>query len=182
MDLGRIHDVKVRAVFMKASIKALAGIAICIVLATSFILLSGPNLGFPSSTRVPFEEIDKWWVSGYESRDNLTISDDETWETLWTEMESIHSHPADLPKINFTRELIIAVFQGERGSSGYSTNITRIIMTDTSYVVYVDEIHPGESCVLLAVMTYPYHIIKISDLPLDLPVQFVFNIIIHECE
>jgi len=167
---------------MKASIKALAGIVICSVLAASFILLSGPNLGFPSSTRVPFEEIDKDWISGYESRDNLTIRDDETWETLWTEMEFSQSHPADLPKINFTREMIIAVFQGERGSSGYWTNITRIIMTNSSYVVYVDEIHPGESCGGLAVMTYPYHIVKISDLPLNLPVQFVYNIIIHECE
>lgn len=167
---------------MKALTRALVGIAICSALAVSFIYLSGPNLIFPSRTEVPFEEIGWWWISGYESRNNLAIRDNETWETLWTEMESIQSHPADLPEVNFTREMIIAVFQGERGSSGYWTNITRIIMTDTHYVVYVDEIHPGENCVLLAVMTYPYHIVKISDLPLNLPVQFAYNVIIHDCE
>jgi hypothetical protein len=164
---------------MKTSTKALTGVILCTVLVVSFLLL--PSFIPSTGIDVPFEEIDKWWISGYESRDNLTIRDDETWETLWTEMESIHSHPADLPKINFTREMIIAVFQGERGSSGYWTNITRIIMTNAYYVVYVDEIHPGETCILLAVMTYPYHIVKISDLPLNLPVQFVYNIIIHDC-
>ena len=166
---------------MNASAKILAGITICIVLAASFLFLLGSNQPL-FDTEVPFEEIDKGWISGYQSRNNLTISDNETWETLWTDMESIHSHPADLPEINFTRDIIIAVFQGERGSSGYWTNITRIIMNNTNYVVYVDEIHPGDGCVLLAVMTYPYHIVKISDLPLNLPVQFVYNIIIHDCE
>lgn len=166
---------------MNASAKILAGITICIVLAASFLFLLGSNQPL-FDTEVPFEEIDRWWISGYETRNNLTIRDDETWETLWTEMESIHSHPADLPEINFTREMIIAVFQGKRGSSGYWTTITRIIMTNAYYVVYVDEIHPGESCGTLAVITYPYHIVKISDLPLNLPVQFVFNITIHDCE
>jgi hypothetical protein len=142
---------------MKTSTKALTGVILCTVLVVSFLLL--PSFIPSTGIDVPFEEIDKWWISGYESRDNLTIRDDETWETLWTEMESIHSHPADLHK----------------------TNITRIIMTNAYYVVYVDEIHPGETCILLAVMTYPYHIVKISDLPLNLPVQFVYNIIIHDC-
>ncbi len=166
---------------MKASSKALAGIVICIVLATSFLLFSGPLLGIPSITEVPFETVDSGGGYNYETRDNYTITDTSTWESLWLELYSGHSHPPEVPVVNFTSDMLIAVFQGERGSSGYFTNITRVIMTNAYYLVYVDEIHPGESCGTLAVMTYPYHIVKISDHPLNLPVLFVYNITIHEC-
>ncbi len=166
---------------MKASSKALAGIVICIVLATSFLLFSGPLLGIPSITDVPFETVDSGGGYNYETRDNYTITDTATWESLWLDLYSGHSHPPEVPIVNFTSEMLIAVFQGVRGSSGYSTNITRIIVTNAYYIVYIDEIHPGENCGILAVMTYPYHIVKISDHPLNLPVQFVYNITDYDC-
>jgi len=180
---------------MKTSSKTLAGIAICIVLATSFLLFSGPILGIFSITEVPFETVDSGGGYNYETRDNYTITDTATWESLWLELYSGHSHPPEVPielysghshppevpSVNFTSEMLIAVFQGERGSSGYLTHITRIIMTNTYYLVYVDEIHPGENCGTLTVMTYPYHIVKINGHPLNLPVLFVYNITIHDC-
>ncbi len=167
---------------MKASTKALAGTAICIVLATSVLLLSGPNLELLFSTEMPFEEIDPGGGYGYESRANFAIGNATAWENLWLDLYSGHSHIPEVPTINFTSEMLIAVFQGSCSSSGYVTTITRIIVTIAYYVVYVDEMHPGEGCVVAAVITYPYHIVKISDYPLNLPVQFVYNITIYDCE
>ena len=156
-------------------------IVICIVLSTSFLLFSGPTLGFLYSTEVPFEVIDSGGGYNYESRDNFIITNSTFWENLWLFLYSGHSHPPEVPIVNFTSEILIAVFQGERGSSGYSTNITRIVMTIVYYVVYVDEIHPGENCGILTVMTYPYQIVKIGDHPLNLPVQFIYNITDYDC-
>ena len=166
---------------MKASTKALTGIIVCVVLAASFLLFSGPTLGFLAGTEVPFEVVDPGGGYDYEARANFTIRDAVTWESLWLDLYSGHYPIPEVPTVNFTSEMLIAVFQGERGSGGYSTNITRIIMTNAYYLVYVDEIHPGESCGTTTVMTYPYHIVKISDLPLNLPVQFVYNITIYDC-
>jgi hypothetical protein len=167
---------------MKASPKALTGIVICIILAASFFLIYESTPGFPPSIEVPFEVIDPGGGYGYEDRDNFAIRDAVTWERLWLDLYSGHSHIPEVPAVNFTSEMLIAVFQGERSSSGYLTNITRITMTSASYKVYVDEKHPGEGCGVLTVMTYPYHIVKISDLPLNLPIRFVYNIIVYDCE
>ena len=167
---------------MKASPKAIAGLVICIVLSASFLILVDSTLGLLPSTEVSFETIDPGGGYNYEDRDNFAIRDVVTWENLWLDLYSGHIPIPEVPTVNFTSELLIAVFQGERSSSGYLTNITRITRTIAYYKVYVDEIHPGEDCVLLAVMTYPYHIIKISDLPLDLPIRVVYNIIVHDCE
>ena len=167
---------------MKASPKSLAGIVICIVLVASFLLFADLTLGLLPSTEVSFETIDPGGGYNYEERDNFAIRDAVTWENLWLDLYSGHIPIPEVPAVNFTSEILIAVFQGERGSSGYLTNITRITMTIAYYKVYVDEIHPGEDCGLLTVMTYPYHIIKISDLPLNLPIRFVYNITVHDCE
>lgn len=153
---------------MKTSTKQVAGVIICIVLASSFLFLFGSSL----LLGVPFEEIDKGEISGHNSRANFTIRDDGAWETLWTEMQSIYSHPDDLPEVNFTEAIVIAVFRGPRGSNGYSITINRIVVTNTNYIVYVQESGQGG---MLTVMTYPYHVVKISGHPLNLPVQFVFS-------
>lgn len=166
---------------MEASIRAIGGTTICAVLAVSFLVLAGPNLGFLSGTEVSFEVIDPGGGYNYEQRANFTITDAAIWESLWLELYSGHIPIPEVPTVNFTSAMLIAVFQGERGSSGYSTNITRIVMTEAYYVVYVDETHPGEGCVLLTVMTYPYQIVKVSVHPFNLPVRFVYTIIIHEC-
>lgn len=154
---------------MKASAKIIAGVAICIVIIGSFWFLYGSN-----NFGVPFETIDKGEISGYESRDNVTVRDELAWEDLWTEMQSIYSHPDDLPEVNFAKEIVIAVFRGYCGSNGYSITITQIVVTDFSYVVYVQESSQGG---MLTVLTYPYHVVKVSDYPLNLPVQFVFSMV-----
>ncbi|MFW9845151.1 MAG: protease complex subunit PrcB family protein [Candidatus Thorarchaeota archaeon] len=157
---------------MRPSVKIMAGITISVVVAISLLLLIGPDLPLLIGTDVPFEEIDKGEISGFETRENLTIRDREAWVSLWSEMESIESHPDELPEVNFTREFIIAVFRGYCGSGGYWITITRITLVSTHYVVYVEEsLHGG----MTTVITYPYHIVKISDQPMNLPVQFEYT-------
>jgi len=154
---------------VKALAKIIAGVTICIVIIGSFWFLYGSN-----NFEVPFETIDKGEISGYESRDNVTIRDGLAWEDLWTEMQSIYSHPDDLPEVNFAEEIVIGVFRGYCGSGGYWIRITRIALTETNYIVYVEEsLHGGFTCVI----TYLYHVVKISGYPLNLPVQFVFSMV-----
>ena len=152
---------------MKASSKIVAGMVIYVVLAGSFWFLFGSSL-----SEVPFEEIDKGEISGYESRDNVVVRDELAWETLWTEMQSINSQPDTLPWINFTEGIVIAVFRGYCGTDGYSITITRIVVTVSSYIVYVQESGLGGP---LTVVTYPYHVVKVSGHSLNLPVRFVFS-------
>ncbi|MFW9812893.1 MAG: protease complex subunit PrcB family protein [Candidatus Thorarchaeota archaeon] len=166
---------------MKASPRVLSGFVICVVLVASFLLLVEPSLGIFPSAEVSFETVDPGGGYGYEDRDNFAIRDAQTWEDLWLELYSGHFPVPDVPTVDFSSEMLIAVFQGECSSSGYFTYITRITRTITYYSVYVDEIHPGENCGVLTVMTYPYHIVKISD-PLYLQIRFIYNITDWNCE
>ena len=177
-----IQYVIVGVVFMKALTKALTGIVICIFFSASFLIFIEPALGILPSTEVSFTTIDPGYGYNHAERENFAIRDATTWEELWLDLYSGNIPIPEVPFVNFTSEMLIAVFQGERTSGGYSTNITRVTVNTLYYRVYVDEMHPGEDCGTIAVMTYPYCIIKISDIPLNLPIQFVYNITVHHCE
>ena len=164
----------------KIPVKLLTGTTICIVVAASFFIFIEPNLAILPSTEVSFERIGNLGGKLY-ARNNFAIKDAATWETLWLDSYSGHTQIPEVPDVDFKSEFLIVVFQGTCPSSGYVTNITRITMTLTYYTVYVDEIHPGEDCLVLTVLTSPCDIVKISSPMLHLRVRFIYNISVHDC-
>jgi hypothetical protein len=63
------------------------------------------------------------------------------------------------PEIDFDRHSLIAVFQGQQPSSGYSISVSRLIKSGRKLKVKVREVIPQDSCVVLMVITDPVHII-----------------------
>jgi len=75
-----------------------------------------------------------------------------------------------VPKIDFEKEMVIAVFMGERKSGGYEIKITKIIKTEKEIVVEVEEKEPPRESLQSMALTQPYHIAVIKSSPL--PVRF----------
>lgn len=131
----------------------------------------------PLLTSIPFETVEHGGSCGITARIEFVITNEQDWETLWIGFSNDTTPVPEVPPVNFTTDMIIAVFQGERMTGGYSTTIQRIELTNSSYVVYVNEMHPGSGAVIM-VVTHPYHIVKLSGFPQDLPVEFVYNIFV----
>lgn len=165
---------------MENSSRIIGGI---LILCLAIFLFSAPFDGFmPKGEEVFFEDVSYGIWSGVSEKLELKITDLETWEGLWAEMESICDPVSPSPIINFSTNVLFVVFQGERATSGYMTTITRIVLTTTGYVVFIDEIHPGPNCGTLQVLTQPHHIVVAPSSSLNLPVQFVYNITAHDCD
>ena len=115
---GVIWIVKSGAVSMKkVPVKLLTGTTICIVLAASFFIFVEPDLGILPSIEVSFERIGHLGGRLY-TRDNFTIRDSLTWETLWLDSYSGHTQVPEVPEVDFSSELLIVVFQGLCSSTG----------------------------------------------------------------
>lgn len=155
---------------MRATNRDIAAIVLCL----SLIGASVAVIVLPLLDSIPFETVDQERSSSIFVRAEYVITEEEDWESLWADMHNGSSQVPELPLVNFTTDIIIAVFQGERMSWGYETIIRRIVLTNTKYVVYVDEKQPGSGIVLPAI-SHPYHIVKISGYPQGLPVEFVYN-------
>jgi hypothetical protein len=70
--------------------------------------------------------------SGHTEAQNYVIKEEAEWQSLWDKIFSNTSEKPPLPKIDFTRRTIVAVFQGTQPSPSYEISIEEILETDNS--------------------------------------------------
>ena len=105
---------------------------------------------------------------------NAVIRDQASWEALWVENGG---DLADLPSVDFERDVVIGVFLGDR--TGYSVTIDRVRTLDTGVAVVFTEHAPGRFCVVAQVVTQPYALAKIP--ASAAPVAFRGRLRRHHC-
>lgn len=76
----------------------------------------------------------------------------------------------ELPEIDFEKEMVVAIFMGERSSGGYEIEIINIIKTEKQIAIEVEEEEPPPESLRTMVFTQPYHIVVIKRY--SLPVVF----------
>ncbi|MFW9964521.1 MAG: hypothetical protein ACFFCX_13200 [Candidatus Sifarchaeia archaeon] len=154
---------------MRIENRDLAAIVLCLILIGAEIAV----ILWPYFEGIPFETIDKGRTSSIETKAEYVIIEQQDWEMLWIEHHYYSEEVPELPFVNFTTDMIIAVFQGLSGASDEIT-IRRIVFSETHFVVHVDE---KDVVSPLMMITWPYHIVKISGYPQDIPVEFEYRII-----
>ncbi len=124
---------------------------------------------------ISFETIRSGIYSNQPEKKNHVIDNLCEWETFWWDMDKTQS----LPDINFSENIVLAVFQGERSSGGYSISVDTIIETESALEVFVREVSPGQRCSVTMALTQPYTIIVVEQTDKD--VQFTTEQEIREC-
>jgi hypothetical protein len=111
--------------------------------------------------------------SGITIQREVVIKDPESWAQLWAEHQSPRGTPSAPPAIDFENQMIVGIFLGDRGSSGYAVEILSILVQDNESIITYKETKPDMSGGMgfLAVMTQPYHLKAIP--PTNTPVRFM---------
>lgn len=114
----------------------------------------------------PFSVIDQGTHSGMTLSKQLVITHAADWQELWR----IHSNKPQ-PQIDFTTDMVIAVFLGERPTGGYQVAVQSLEKTGKHLLVklHIDALAHG--AITTMALTQPYVIIKTARSPL--PVNFV---------
>jgi hypothetical protein len=144
-------------------------------------MMALPYVLFPKvEPTISFDDVDTGGFSGIGIRINYVIDDLETWETLWNDIHNTSTSVPETPFVNFTSEVVIAVFLGEFVTGGYLVQITRIIPSLTGFTVHVREEHPGPNCIVTMSITRPYHIVK-AMIDSRQSIGFEYEIVIRNC-
>ena len=127
--------------------------------------------------QVPFKVVHQHpWSSGLERPFRWPITDDESWTEFWTLLHGSRSPFPPLPRIDFGKEMVIAVGLGYRGSTGYAVAVTDVQAVQTTsgqrqlHVTY-RETTPGCWCAVGCAITQPYSVVKLGRH--DAAIQFV---------
>jgi PrcB C-terminal len=128
------------------------------------MILLSPAKAQQMNHRIEFETIAKYLSSGHVEKKNYVITNKEDWERLWEKVVA-YSYPRPAaPEVDFSKHDLIAVFQGNQPSSGYSISVTKLVRSGKKLKVYVREVLPGDECRVLLVLTQPFEIIQTDKL------------------
>ena len=107
----------------------------------------------------PFSTIEQGSVSGITSPTALVIKSEEEWRDLWARHAAVRAPTPGPPQIGFLREMVIAVFAGERSTGGFTVEVTAIDVSSGTIRVTYRESGPPPDSILTQALTQPYHLV-----------------------
>jgi len=119
------------------------------------------------TTPVSFETIEQGSYSTLSERQSIVIDNAEEWKELWETMHANRQPLPELPQIDFKKEMVLAVFQGQQATGGYSIEVAKIV-EDSNIVVGVIEKTPPPGAFVTQAITSPYHLVKIAKTKKDI--------------
>lgn len=128
-----------------------------------------------TGNELKFETIEKENYPYHEKAGNMIIKNIKDWTELWNSS----GHSALPPAIDFAKDMVMAVFQGEKSTGGYSIEITKIIENKDNTEVFVKETSPGVNCMVTKSLTSPFHIVKLQKI--DKEVVFKIEKATNDC-
>lgn len=122
-------------------------------------------------TNIEIERQWKGYYCGYTAPSRMVIFTQEQWREIWREMHSFILPVPETPKINFEKQMVLAVFMGKKNSGGYEIKISKITKTEEKILVEVIEKKPSPESFRTMALTSPYHIVVIKKYPLAVNFQ-----------
>ncbi|MDN6311176.1 MAG: protease complex subunit PrcB family protein [Psychroflexus sp.] len=87
------------------------------------------------------------------------ITDADDWTALKDKMNSVNAQGFKMDPVDFSTEIVIALFSDLQGSGGHSIEINDIIQKKDKIIVQVKKTSPSGRAT--SMMTQPYYIVKL---------------------
>lgn len=151
-----------------------SAIALVLVLLAG-IYLYPINVERQNASSINFITVNKGPGSNSLENQSIIARNQQQLDSLWSLMAT-----DDLPpEVDFNNDMLIAVFQGQKPTGGYSTEIVVIEEFPDKIQVGVVEKSPGENCAVTLAATSPFHIVKIPKT--DKPIEFNYSQVVDYC-
>lgn len=143
---------------------------------------SGKSEGQSVTGDLSFETINKGIYSGHNQKNNYVIVGNKDFEDLWNKVYYKTISKPPLPQIDFSKYMVLAVFEGVKNTGGYDIQIFKINQNAGYLDILVKEISPGPSCFTTQAFTSPFHIVKVEKMNSEVNVKFDITEEILDCE
>jgi len=139
-------------------LRYLGYILVSLIASFSIVLVLLPFI----ELNVNFETIDIGYYCAHRERGDYIIQTQQEWDDLW---QKTYGASLEAPDINFSSNIVIAVYMGTRATGGYRIEITNIGENEEHIRVYIRETRPSPFGFVTMAVTQPYHIVKLNRIP-----------------
>jgi hypothetical protein len=141
---------------------------------------ASPLVGAVQVTRFNSEPVAFTANSGLVESRRLVVRDADAWASTWAAVWRNMTPAPSRPDVDFSREMVIVAALGQRTSGGYDIVVDSATATESELVVHVRATSPGASCFVTGALTQPVDIVRLP--ATTLPVKFVEDAVVHECQ
>jgi PrcB C-terminal len=110
---------------------------------------------------IPFQILLQDTYGGYTDSKFMVIEEDESLTEVFNLLNKSRSPKLIISVINFEKEMVIALFLGEKNSGGYAITVEQVLNKNNKVSIFYKETSPKLGDMVTSVMTQPYSIIKI---------------------
>ncbi|BBM87761.1 protease complex subunit PrcB family protein [Candidatus Uabimicrobium amorphum] len=111
--------------------------------------------------KVEFTTISQGANCGHNEKKDYVITNEDEWKKLWAQVHANMEPKPELPKIDFEKETVIAVFKGQQSSGGHSINVAEVMIKGDACTTQVKEVNPDPGGMMSMGFCQPYHIVKV---------------------
>ena len=110
---------------------------------------------------VTYRSVGKGYRSGVRAPMQIVVRSQNEWSALWRQhaVNDPSSRPA--PAVDFDKEVVVALFLGEKPTGGYDVQISRAEQTQDGLTIYYREKSPLPGGMVTQALTQPFHIVRI---------------------
>lgn len=108
-----------------------------------------------------FRTLAKGAFSGITEPKTELIKTESEWEKLWAKHNSI-SNPSDKrPKVDFRKEMVVAITMGQQRTGGYEIEVLDVVKADNRLKITYKRTTPDPGAISIQVLTAPFHFIAV---------------------
>jgi hypothetical protein len=111
-------------------------------------------------TGISFTELLSGNHSNIRTEKSLVIKEPSSFQEILNSINKTREPNIKIPEINFKKEMLLALFMGERNTGGHSIRIDSISSNEKEVFVYVKELTPQGMATM--VITHPFYLAKIK--------------------
>lgn len=113
------------------------------------------------ANQVSVQTVLKGYQSGVRESVQIVARSQSEWSALWKRHTLTEPTPPTLPTIDFNKEIVVAVFLGEKPTGGHDIEITNVEQRDGGLVVSYAERSPQPGGMVTQAFIQPFHIVRI---------------------
>lgn len=115
-----------------------------------------------SGVTIPFKTLMKGQYSGVRDPLQIVIQTQDEWEKFWKRHSSTEANPPPRPYVDFSTEMVVGVFLGEKSTGGYSVEITKAERSNSNLYIYYREKSPPRDAIVTQALTQPYYLARLA--------------------